>query len=96
MELYIDVLRAINNGRKSPSKIVNYANLSYDRVIKCVNFLEEKTLVKSIDNTRKRYAVTDKGKEVLYYFENIKRNMMLPSKEMPYQYNRNTPLLVKL
>jgi predicted transcriptional regulator len=34
IELYVDILHAITNGRESPARIVYAANLSYDRVVK--------------------------------------------------------------
>jgi predicted transcriptional regulator len=69
IELYADVMRAIANGRETPARIVYAANLSYDRVVKCLNFLEEQSLVEKLpDPKKKRYAVTDRGMEVIRYF----------------------------
>ncbi|MCJ7608544.1 winged helix-turn-helix domain-containing protein [Candidatus Bathyarchaeota archaeon] len=45
MELQVEVLHAIYRGRDSPSRIVYAANLSYDRVLKCIRFLEERSLI---------------------------------------------------
>jgi predicted transcriptional regulator len=72
IELYVDVLRAVYNGRRSPSRVVYAANLSYDRVMKCIDFLLEQGLVKRIDEEeRKRYVVTERGKEVVRYFDEV-------------------------
>jgi len=70
-ELNIDVLRAINNGRKSPSRIVCAANLSYDRVMRRIDFLINQNLVERITGDRKSYSITQKGREILHYFDEI-------------------------
>ena len=81
IELYVDVLMAIYNGRRSPSRIVYAANLSYDRVMKCINFLEEQGLVlKAEDEKRKSYTVTDRGKEVIKYFNEIETALFYKKK----------------
>ena len=70
-ELHIDVLRAINNGRKSPTRIVCAANLSYDRVMRCINFLIDQGFVERIIGKRKIYSITDNGREIIRYFNEI-------------------------
>jgi predicted transcriptional regulator len=75
IELYVDVLRAILNGRKSPSRIVYAANLSYDRVIRCINFLEEQGLVQKLDEVKKGYTATDRGREIVQYFDEIETKL---------------------
>ena len=72
IELYVDVLRAIANGRESPARIVYAANLSYDRVVRSLNFLAEQELViKNIEGKKKRYAITEKGMDVVRYFNEV-------------------------
>jgi predicted transcriptional regulator len=69
VELYVDILQAIANGRESPARIVYAANLSYDRVVKCLDFLEEQSLIqRSSDTDKRRYKVMSKGMDVLRYF----------------------------
>ncbi len=76
LELYIDVLRAIYNGRHAPSRVVYAANLSYDRVMNCIDFLLDQGLVNRIDGIKKkRYTVTERGKNVVKYFSEIERHM---------------------
>jgi predicted transcriptional regulator len=81
IELYVDVLRAICNGRRSPSRVVYAANLSYDRVIKCIDFLLDQGLVKRVDEEdRKRYVVTERGQEVVRYFDEIESALFYKKK----------------
>ena len=75
LELYLDVLQAIGRGRQSPSKIVYAANISYDRVVRCINFLEKQVLVQRIYSSKRLYTITENGREVLHYFENLNKNM---------------------
>ena len=75
-ELYLDVLKAIYNGRRAPSRVVYAANLSYDRVMNCINFLIEQNLVQRIEGiNKKRYTITDRGKNVINYFSEIEKLM---------------------
>jgi predicted transcriptional regulator len=76
LELNLDVLKAIYNGRQAPSRVVYAANLSYDRVVNCIEFLVEQNLVQRIEGiTKKRYTITDRGKNVINYFYEIEKLM---------------------
>ena len=98
IELHIDVLRAIKNGRKSPTRIVYAANLSYDRVIRCISFLEEQNLVHKIADKKKIYEVTEKGLEVLKYFDEIEDSLFDTKKKASLnthsQYVHELPSIV--
>lgn len=82
IELYVDVLRAINNGRRSPSRVVYAANPSYDRVIRCINFLVEQGLAQRIEEEKpkKRYTVTERGAEVIRYFNEVETALFYKKK----------------
>ena len=81
IELYVDVLRAIYNGRRSPSRVVYAANLSYDRVMRCINFLLEQGLVQRIEGEKKkRYMVTESGREVIRYFGEVENALFYKKK----------------
>jgi predicted transcriptional regulator len=54
LELYLDVLKAIHQGRQAPSRVVYAANLSYDRVINCINFLIDQNLIAPMKGTTKK------------------------------------------
>jgi len=60
--------------------MVYAANLSYDRVIRCVNFLEEQGLVEKVEGDRKGYVVTDRGKEVVQYFDEVETSLFYKKK----------------
>jgi predicted transcriptional regulator len=76
LELYLDVLKAIYNGRRAPSRVVYAANLSYDRVMNCIDFLLEHDLVERIEGIKKkRYTATESGANVIKYFTEIEKHM---------------------
>lgn len=81
VELYVDVLQAITNGRESPARIVYAANLSYDRVVKCLDFLEEQGLIqRSSDTTKRRYKIASKGMDVVRYFGEVQTALFYKKK----------------
>jgi predicted transcriptional regulator len=85
MELQIEVLHAVYRGRDSPSRIVYAANLSYDRVLKCIRFLEERGLIAKKDDGQgsPRYRVTQKGAEVIGHFARIRSALASTAKASP-------------
>jgi len=85
MELQVEVLHAIYRGRDSPSRIVYAANLSYDRVLKCIRFLEERSLIakKEGEQGSPRYRVTEKGTEVIGHFTRIRSALASTAKTSP-------------
>ena len=95
LELYLDVLKAIGRGQQSPSRIVYAANLSYDRVIRCINFLEERGLVQTVEHTKRRFCITENGNDVLRYFESLKNKMgfLGPPKKKSEKQTAFIPLL---
>ena len=75
IELLVDVLRAIYKGRRSPSRVVYAAKLSYDRVVKHITFLEEQGLIQRLEGQKKRYEITGRGADVIKYFDEIETNL---------------------
>ena len=51
------------------------ANLSYDRVVRCITFLEERELVRRIEDERKSYEATEKGRELISYFNEVETGL---------------------
>lgn len=76
LELHLDVLKAIYKGRTAPSRVVYAANLSYDRVVNCIDFLIDHDLIERIQGIKKkRYVITESGKNVVNYFFEIEKIM---------------------
>lgn len=71
MELYLEVLRAINRGVNKPTNIMYKCNLSWTNSREILNSLVEQNLVTVIENNNRRiYRITERGKKILEYFEN--------------------------
>ena len=72
--LCVAVLRAVANGRCSPSRNVYSANISYDRVVRYLKFLREQGLVERAEKEKKkRFRITDRGLEVIRYFDKVEK-----------------------
>jgi predicted transcriptional regulator len=72
MEIQMDILKAVANGREKPTHIMYKANLSWIRLQKCLDTLINQNLLKEmIFNDSSIYKVTQKGKEVLGYYMKI-------------------------
>jgi predicted transcriptional regulator len=80
IELYVDILQAIANGRESPARIVYAANLSYDRVVRHLSFLTEQKLADRIEGKKKRFRITERGLEVIRYFKEVEAALFLKKK----------------
>jgi len=79
-EIYMDILAAIKGGTVTPTRIMYRANLSWKPLKQIFETLTAQGLIveRSMDDdkrTRKVYALTDKGENVLNYFDRTKALM---------------------
>jgi len=73
LQIYLDVLRVINNGVQKPTHIMYKCNLSWVPLKEVLESLMAQGLVmKGESKHRKTYEITEKGKEVLRYFDKAK------------------------
>ena len=63
IRIYLDILRAIEDGGKAkPTRVLQKANLSHDRLTKYLGELVEKKLVsENEDNGNRYYSLTAEG-----------------------------------
>lgn len=91
MEIYVDILKAVADGKKKPTHIMYRANLSWTRLKRYLDFLMSQDLLNEEANEgAAAFSLTQKGKEVIGYFKKIEgelyhRKKMLPS-EVYIQY----------
>ena len=91
MEIYIDILKAVADGKRRPTHIMYRANLSWTRLKKYLDFLMTQNLLEeALDDGATIFAITRKGKDVLGYFKRIESvlynaNRIVPS-EVYVQY----------
>ena len=80
MEIYLDVLRVIKEGVHKPTRIMYGANLSWKPLQQVLRSLLDQGLILEIDvsdggdrRTTKHYEITQKGENVLRYFDRARR-----------------------
>jgi predicted transcriptional regulator len=82
LEIRLNILSAVKDGVDKPTRIMYAANMSWKPVQKILSHLVEQGLLEVRMNTesrqsKKRYALTDKGANVIDYFEKAKEILPL-------------------
>jgi len=73
LRICIDILEAISRvGWAQQSYLMREANLSYDRLIKYLEFLASRGLI-VINQSQNLYSLSDKGAELLNEFKRFER-----------------------
>lgn len=77
LDIMMTVLRAIRDGEDKPTRIMYTANMSWNSTQKILENLQEQDLIlvteePGLKRAKKRYHITDKGLNVLQYFEGAK------------------------
>ncbi len=84
MEIHIDILRAVAEGRQKPTRIMYRANLAWTRLRKYLDFLINRNLLRreEIDGSE-IFSLTKTGKEVLAYYKRVEYEMHRRTKAIP-------------
>ena len=85
LEIRLNILSAVKDGVDKPTRIMYAANMSWKPVQRILSHLVEQGLLEVRINTesrqsKKRYVLTDKGANVIDYFEKAKE--ILPLEEV--------------
>jgi predicted transcriptional regulator len=73
LEIYLAILRTINRGENKPTRIMYRTNLSWVPLQQIFESLLSQDFIREIESReRKQYEITEKGKEVLKYFDGMK------------------------
>lgn len=84
MEIYIDILKAVADGKRRPTHIMYRANLSWTRLKKYLDFLMSQNLLEeALNDGATIFAITSKGKDVLGYFKRIENVLYNTSRVIP-------------
>lgn len=69
LEIYLDVLKVINEGVEKPTRIMYSTNLSWNTLKEALRSLHDQGMV-NVENVRsaKRYSILPKGVRALKYF----------------------------
>ncbi len=84
MEIYIDILKAVAEGKKKPTHIMYRANLSWTRLRRYIDFLISQDLLQEkINEGASVFTLTMKGKDVIGYFKRIEGELYAKKKAVP-------------
>ena len=90
MEMYIDVLKVLShNGPMKLTHIMYKANVNCSVLKEYLDFLiqqsliEEQILRKKRNKTKVRYVITERGKMVLRYFNEVNRALQITQRNIP-------------
>ncbi len=73
LQIHLDVLKVINNGVQKPTHIMYKCNLSWIPLKEVLESLMAQDLIERRElKQRKIYEITEKGRNVLRYFEKAK------------------------
>jgi predicted transcriptional regulator len=77
LEIMLTVLRAVNDGETKPTKIMYASNMSWNLTQRVFADLVRQGLLDVMENpasrrSTRRYVITEKGSNVLRYFEGAK------------------------
>jgi len=76
LEIYLDILQTIKRGVNKPTRIMYRTNLSWKPLQRILESMAIQQLIRPIEvNKRKKYAITERGENVLRYFEEMMRLM---------------------
>ncbi len=83
LDIVLDVLSVVREGVDKPTRIMYAANLSWRPTQRILKMMVDRGLLKVIEaegdgRTKRRYVITERGLNVLEYFERAKELLDLP------------------
>ncbi|MEM2023822.1 MAG: winged helix-turn-helix domain-containing protein [Candidatus Caldarchaeum sp.] len=73
-KIYADILESIySQGYARPTRIMTDANLSHDRLVKYLDILIEKGLIKKSGESENVFTITEKGVNYLHEFRRFEK-----------------------
>ncbi|MFQ5970493.1 MAG: DUF4364 family protein [Nitrososphaerales archaeon] len=81
MEIHVDIMKALTEDPKNPTRVMYTTNITWLKLQECLNLLIKNGLVQEVEGLRsKRYAITQKGREAIgEYTAFVKELMPLPT-----------------
>lgn len=84
MEIYVDILKAVSEGKHKPTHIMYRANLPWMRLRRCIDFLVSQGLLREeVNGDAYVYTLTTKGKDVLGYYKRVEGELCAMKKRLP-------------
>ncbi|HDI53195.1 MAG TPA: transcriptional regulator [Candidatus Bathyarchaeota archaeon] len=83
LDIVLDVLSVVRDGVDKPTRIMYASNLSWRPTQRILKMMVERGLLKVVETegdgrTKRRYVITERGLNVLEYFERAKELLNLP------------------
>ncbi len=83
LDIVLDVLSVVRDGVDKPTRIMYAANLSWRPTQRILKMMVERGLLKVVETegdgrTKRRYLITERGLNILEYFERAKELLDLP------------------
>jgi len=83
LDIVLDVLSVVRDGVDKPTRIMYAANLSWRPTQRILKMMVERGLLKVVETegdgrTKRRYLITERGLNILEYFERAKELLNLP------------------
>lgn len=92
LELYLEVLMAIDRGVSRPTNIMYRCNLSWTNCKEILNFLVRRNLVMVVENNNhKIYRLTESGRELLESFSRVKYLLKMARKREVKSFGKVLP-----
>jgi len=80
LEIYLDILNAIKKGIDKPTRIMYNINLSWNPFQKILESMVSQGLIaRTEEKKRKHYVITEKGRNVLRYFNKANELIIIKS-----------------
>ena len=95
-EIYIDILKAVSDGKQKPTHVMYRANLTWKRLKKHVSFLvAHGLLVEEKRGRAKILSITSSGKDVVWYHMKIERELLHARKTAPAKLQPSMNLFLR-
>ncbi len=83
LEIYLDVLKTIRKGINKPTNIMYKCNLSWMPLKEILNSLiKQNLLILAEMGNRRTYEITEKGRDVLRYFDKAQELLVIQKPQM--------------
>jgi len=76
-EIYMDIMIALVDGPKNPTRLMYTTNLSWAPLQECLKVLSEQGVITEVDqnSNRKTFNLTDKGKEIVNRYKSFVKDL---------------------
>ena len=76
-EIYMDIMMALADGSKNPTRLMYTTNLSWAPLQECLKVLSEQGVITELNqnSNRKTFNLTDKGKEIVNRYKSFVKDL---------------------